>query len=199
MKKTFSPSCERNQQFILDVLKNIIKPTYKNLLEIGTGTGQHAVFMASSFPHLLWHTTDLKENHAGINMWIKDSNLKNISEPIEYESGRTDFPQVRADVVFTTNTLHIMSWKNVQMLINQFGNNLSHGVDIIIYGPFNYEGKFISESNANFDLWLKQQNPHSGIRDFELLDSLMNKVGIKLINDYCLPANNRILHYQKYV
>ena len=197
MNKPFSPSCERNQLFILDVLKKIIKPQQKNLFEIGTGTGQHAVFMAPHFLHLLWHTSDLKENHEGINMWINEYVHKNIARPIEYEVDQTCFPLIQIDVVYTTNTLHIMSWKNVQKLIKQMGENLSIGTDIIIYGPFNYAGKYTSDSNADFDQWLKQNNPYSAIRDFESIESLMLKADIRLEQDIPMPANNNILHFIK--
>jgi len=197
MNKPFSPSCERNQLFILDVLKKIIKPQQKNLFEIGTGTGQHAVFMAPHFLNLLWHTSDLKENHDGIKMWINEYKHKNIVRPIEYEVDQTNFPSIQIDVVYTTNTLHIMSWKNVQKLIKQMGESISIGADIIIYGPFNYAGKYTSDSNAEFDQWLKQNNPYSAIRDFELIKSLMIKADIRLEQDIPMPANNRILHFIK--
>ena len=197
MEKPFAPSCERNQEVILDALKSIIKPIDNNLLEIGSGTGQHAVYMAPHFPELFWHTSDLKENHAGINMWIDESNHENIVNPLEYQVGKTDFPMVNADVVFTTNTFHIMSWQNVQKLIKQLGKNLNNGADIIIYGPFNYDGQFTSKSNADFDVWLKQQNPLSGIRDFESILSLMIDSNMQLLADIKMPANNRILHFIK--
>ncbi len=197
MEKPNSPACERNQQPILDVLKTLIKPTDKNLLEIGSGTGQHTVFMAPNFQHISWHTSDLKENHAGINMWLDDANLKNTIKPVIYEAGKSDFPQVNADIVITINTLHIMSWQNVQSLIVQLGECLITGTTIIIYGPFNYDGKFTSDSNADFDVWLKQRNKHSGIRDFEMVVSHMLNAGINLVTDIEMPANNRMLHFLK--
>ncbi len=196
-KKPFAPSCERNQQVILDVLKRIIKSTDKNLLEIGSGTGQHAVFMVPHFPDLQWHTSDLKENHLGIDMWLEEANLNNISAPIVFESGNSDFPEMEIDIVFTTNTLHIMSWENVVNMIDQLGKNLKKGAKIIVYGPFNYNGNFTSESNAKFDVWLKDQEPHRGIRDFETVVNLMKKEGMILLEDIEMPANNRILYFIK--
>lgn len=197
MEKPHSPSCERNQQFILDVLKTIIKPSDSNLLEIGTGTAQHAVFMAPKFSHLNWQTSDLKINHAGINWMIDDSKIANIKRPLEYQANQTEFPQVNADIVYTANTLHIMSWRSVEVLIAQLGAHLKTGANIVIYGPFNYDGKFTSESNAKFELWLKQQNSQSGIRDFESIVSSFEKYNIRLISDIEMPANNRILHFMK--
>ncbi len=197
MEKPFSPSCERNQQVILEVLKTVVDPSDKNLLEIGSGTGQHAVFMAPKFMHLIWHTSDLIQNHDGIFMWMNESSANNIQKPIEYQAGKTQFPKVNVDIVYTANTLHIMSWENVQQLIIQLGESLLEGNQIFIYGPFKYGGKFTSESNANFDVWLKQQNYFSGIRDFESVVSLMLKAGMSLVSDIEMPANNRILHFVK--
>ena len=197
MTKPFAPSCERNQSVILDVLQSIITLDDKHLLEIGSGTGQHAVYMAPHFPHLNWHTSDLKENHAGIKMWLDEAKLDNISAPIIYESGKSDFPDIDVDIVFTTNTLHIMSWQNVKDLIKQLGEYLKKGAKIIIYGPFNYMGQFTSDSNAKFDVWLKQQETHRGIRNFEEILQLMAVVGIDLKQDIEMPANNRILYFVK--
>ena len=197
MEKPFAPSCQRNQQVILDVLKNTINSDHGNLLEIGSGTGQHAVFMAPHFSQLQWHTSDLLENHAGIKMWLADSASHNISLPIEFESGTSDFPDIDVDIVFTTNTLHIMSWQNVKTLIKQLGMHLKPGAQIVIYGPFNYKGQFTSGSNAQFDLWLKKQEQHRGIRDFESIVNLMSDAAIILKDDIEMPANNRILHFVK--
>ncbi len=197
MTKPFAPSCERNQTVILDVLKSIITNSDKHLLEIGSGTGQHAIFMAPNFPHMQWHTSDLKQNHAGINMWLDDAKLDNISAPIVYESGQSDFPDIDVDIVFTTNTLHIMSWQNVKNLIKQLGEKLKSGAKIIIYGPFNYNGRFTSESNAKFDVWLKEQELHRGIRNIENIVQLMADVDIGLEQDIEMPANNRILCFYK--
>lgn len=195
--KPNAPSCERNQRVILDVLKVIINSTDKHLLEIGSGTGQHAVFMAPHFKALQWHTSDLLENHSGINMWLNEANLDNISAPIVYQSGKSDFPNIDVDVVFTTNTLHIMSWPNVINVASQLGANLKKGAKIIIYGPFNYNGQFTSDSNAKFDVWLKEQETHRGVRNFEDIVQLMAENGIRLKQDIEMPANNRILYFIK--
>ncbi len=197
MEKPFSASCERNQGAILDVLKKIIKPSDRHLLEIGSGTGQHAVFMSPNFPKMEWHTADLLENHAGINRWLDGVNSKCITRPIHYEAGLTGFPSLMVDIVFTANTLHIMSWENAKTLMRQLGNNLKKNAQVVIYGPFNYGGEFTSGSNAKFDEWLKRQEPHRGIRDFELVVTRMTKAGFNLLDDCVMPSNNRILHFIK--
>ncbi|MBL4773424.1 MAG: DUF938 domain-containing protein [Alcanivoracaceae bacterium] len=197
MSKPFAPSCERNQGVILEVLKSIINTDDKHLLEIGSGTGQHAVFMAPYFSQLRWHTSDLLENHEGIKIWVTEAKYQNISAPIEYQAGESRFPDIDVDVVLTANTLHIMSWENVKEMIKQLGNHLKKGAQIVIYGPFNYGGQYTSESNAKFDVWLKNQEAHRGIRDFESIVDLMTKAGISLQDDMKMPANNRILHFVK--
>jgi len=197
MEKPYSPSCERNQQVILDRLKTVIQSKDKKLLEIGSGTGQHAVFMAAQMPQITWYTSDLLVNHPGIKLWLKDAATENIIYPIEYQAGKTQLPQVNADIVYTANTLHIMSWDNALSLIKQLGESLIVGTKIVIYGPFNYKGQFTSDSNANFDLELKKQNPQSGIRDFELVVENMLNENITLLEDIEMPANNRLLYFIK--
>jgi cyclopropane fatty-acyl-phospholipid synthase-like methyltransferase len=197
MQKPFAPSCERNQQVIFEVLRMQINTNDKNLLEIGSGTGQHAVFMANKLPNIQWYTADLLENHLGIQMWIDDAQLDNINSPIEYQAGLSSFPQVDADIIYTANTLHIMSWDNVKALIQQLGDSLKPNAKIIIYGPFNYKGEYTSESNAEFDIWLKKEGDHRAIRDFEKVVQQMQLANINLVDDIIMPANNRILIFNK--
>lgn len=194
--KPFAPACERNQQVILDVLEQVVTSSDHSLLEIGSGTGQHAVFMAPHFPHLRWQTSDLTENHAGIQMWLEAVPSPNLLPPIHYQAGVTEFPRQAYDVVFTANTLHIMSWSDVQAMIADWGS-LTQGARVVIYGPFNYQGQFTSDSNAQFEQWLKERNPESGIRDFEAVCDLMEQQALGLQNDVAMPANNRCLVFVK--
>ncbi len=197
MEKPFAPSCERNQNVILAQLQRIIKPHHQHLLEIGTGTGQHAVFMAPHFSPLQWHTSDLKNKHDGIQMWLDEQPSDNIHPPVEYQAGQSTFPSVDADVVFSVNTLHIMAWPNVMDLIKDLGKHLKMGAEVIFYGPFNYGGQYTSESNEEFDQWLKEQHPDSAIRNFEAVRDLMNEANIDLKQDIVMPANNRLLVFNK--
>lgn len=197
MIKPNAPSCERNQDAILAVLRTIIKPNDKHLFEIGSGTGQHAVYMAPYFPKIQWQTSDFSEKHEGINQWIHESQCQTIMPPIIYQSGLTKFPGIYIDIIYTANTLHIMSWEHVKSMIQQFGEHLKKGAQVVIYGPFNYDNQFTSESNAQFDLWLKDHDPQQGIRSFEKLIQLMHDSGMILKQDINMPANNRILHFKK--
>lgn len=194
-EKPFSQACERNQKPILEVLKQIIKADDKQLLELGSGTGQHAAYLAEKFPALKWHCSDLRENHAGIEMWTKE--ITNIEPPITYKVGETEFPRRDFDLVFTANTFHIMSWELCQKFICDCGEHLQSGSKVIIYGPFNYDGQYSSESNAQFDIWLKKRSELSAIRDFERVCKAFEELGFNLVKDFAMPANNRTLVFAK--
>lgn len=197
MEKPFSPACERNRVPILKVMQEIIIPQDQKLLEIGSGTGQHAVYLAPHFPHMIWVTSDVKVNHPGIQMWLDESGAPNIIGPGVFEVGRNDFPNGNFDIVFTANTFHIMSWNECEILMMMLGKNLREGARIMIYGPFNYKGSYTSLSNEAFDKELKTRNPLMGIRNFEDVVEGMKKNGLILLKDYEMPANNRLLVFNK--
>ena len=194
--KPFSESCEQNKQPILTVLKRYLL-NVKTLLEIGSGTGQHAVFFAGHFPSLTWMASDQLNYHDGIQKWLKESALSNIRGPVLLDVNQKNWPLDKMDAIFSANTVHIMSWSSVENLFSGIGDVLIEGGVFCLYGPFNYNGKFSSESNARFDLWLKQRDPMSGVRDFEALQLLAKKAGLEFVEDIEMPANNRILIWKK--
>ncbi len=194
--KPYSESCNQNRDAILKIIKPLFKDR-KNVLEIGSGTGQHAVYFAQKMPHLIWHTSDKKENHPGILAWMEEAALDNVRAPIALNVSRNEWPTHEIDAIFSANTAHIMSWPEVETLMAGVGEKLASNAPFILYGPFNYGGKFTSESNARFDQWLKNRDPLSGVRDFEKLDKLAKNVGMKLDNDFEMPANNRMLCWRK--
>ena len=194
--KPFSESCEQNKYPILAVLKEYFAVA-KTVLEIGSGTGQHAVFFAEQMPHLTWHTSDQARQHTGINMWLNDAARENIMAPLLLDVKQSTWPIKTVDAIFSANTVHIMGWPSVEKMFSGIGNVLKRDGVFCLYGPFNYAGQFSSESNARFDVWLKQRDPESGVRDFESLQQLANKVGLDLVKDIEMPANNRILVWKK--
>ena len=194
--KPFSESCEQNKQPILTVLKRYIA-NVKTVLEIGSGTGQHTVFFAEQFPHLTWLASDQLNYHDGIEQWLQESTLSNIRGPLLLDVNQKNWPLDKTDAIFSANTVHIMSWSSVESLFSGVGDVLIEGGVFCLYGPFNYNGQFSSESNARFDLWLKQRDPMSGVRDFEALQLLAGKAGLKFVEDIEMPANNRILIWKK--
>lgn len=197
MEKPYSAACERNKDPILHVLQQVIKPSDRRLLEVGSGTGQHAVYFAPHFPRLEWFPTDLSVNIPGMNLWFHEAKIPNIQKPVRLDVGKDDFPRLKFDVVFTANTFHIMHWKECKSFMKLLRNRLREGSRFLVYGPFKYEGKFTSESNANFDISLKERDPLMGIRAFEDVYSNMTKNGFDLLEDYEMPANNRILVFEK--
>jgi cyclopropane fatty-acyl-phospholipid synthase-like methyltransferase len=196
MKKP-ETACDRNQRPILEVLKEVISGENRSLFEIGSGTGQHAIFMAPHFPDIFWTTSDVVANAKLIKENLATAKIPNIKGPFQFEIGKDEFPRVPYDLIFTANTFHIMSWKNCKTLMKALGTRLREGSQVIIYGPFNYNGAFTSESNAAFDQMLKERNPESGIRAFEDVNKNMLKNGFTLYKDFEMPANNRTLVYTR--
>lgn len=197
MDKPFSAACERNKDAILEVLKETILPTDRRVLEVGSGTGQHAVYFAPHFPQIDWFPTDLSDKLAGMNLWFQEAKVQNIQRPVRLDVSKDDFPKLKFDVVFTANTLHIMHWKDCKSFMKLLGNRLRENSRVVFYGPFKYNGEFTSESNAEFDKTLKERDPLSGIRNFEDILSNMTKNGFEIVADYEMPANNRALVFNR--
>jgi len=196
LEKPYAPACDKNKKPILDVLKKVFdKPC--EVVEVGSGTGQHAVYFAENLPHLIWQPTDQSVYLSGISLWVDAAGLKNIRAPLELDVRQNDWPVERVEALFSANTLHIMSWKSVEIFYERLGCYLQSGAKFCSYGPFNINGQFTSESNATFDQWLKERDPLSGIRDLEALVALGEKVGLILEENRPLPANNRLLVWRK--
>lgn len=197
MEKPYSAACDRNKEPILEVLKEIILPTDRRVLEIGAGTGQHAVYFAPHFPQVDWFPTDLSDKLAGMKIWFEEAKIPNIQKPVRLDVAKDDFPKLKFDVVFTANTFHIMHWKDCKSFMKLLGHRLRENSRVVIYGPFKYNGEYTSESNAQFDLTLKERDPLSGIRNYEDVLSNMEKNGFELVVDYDMPANNRLLVFNR--
>ena len=168
-----------------------------SILEIGGGTGQHAVHFARALPHLVWQPTDLPENLPGMRLWFADANLPNLTPPLELDVCRDPWPVARADGAFSANTAHIMAWTAVECLFRGVGRVLEPGGAFCLYGPFSYGGQHTSPSNTEFDRWLRQRDPASGVRDFDDLDRLARANGLRLLRDCPMPVNNRTLVWVK--
>lgn len=198
--KPFSQACENNKAPIFQVLQNVFTEAV-TVWEIGSGTGQHACHFAGQLPHLAWQPTDLAENIAGMQMWLDEAALANINPPLILDVTEPvwllgDFA---IDALFTANTLHIMAWHSVQLFFSGLAKHLNAGAKVCIYGPFNYQQCYTSESNAQFDQWLKSRDPLSGIRDFEAVAALALQAGLVLQDDVAMPANNRLLVFVKHI
>ena len=194
--KPFSESCVQNREPILAVLRELFADR-SHVLEVGSGTGQHAVYFGAELPHLRWQTADVPQHHAGIRLWLAKAGLANVLPPLALDVNQTDWRSGRYDAVFSANTLHIMSWPEVEKFFEGVSEILKSGGILAVYGPFNYNGAFTSESNARFDAWLKARDPASGVRDFEAVDALARAQGLHLQQDIAMPANNRTLVWRK--
>jgi len=194
--KPFSESSAENREPILSVLREVFA-NCSEVLEIGSGTGQHAVYFGAELSHLSWQTADLPQHHAGIRMWLNEAALPNVLAPIALDVNRSDWLERRYDAVFSANTLHIVSWPEVEKLFAGVGTVLQPGGVLAIYGPFNYNGQFTSPSNARFDQWLKDRDPASGVRDFEAVDALARQQNLILQRDIAMPVNNRTLVWRR--
>ena len=192
----FSEACERNKDPILEILKFAFNNN-KNVLEIGSGTGQHAVYFAENLPHLIWQTSDLNEKLPGITERINSQGPENVKLPIELNVCNHPWPIELVDAIFSANTLHIMPSENVVHFFNRVGEVLSDQGVLCIYGPFKYKGEYTSESNMKFDQWLKNRDPKSGIRDFETINKLAEEQCLTLLRDHKMPANNQCIVWRK--
>lgn len=190
-ERPFAPACERNKEPILAVLREHFADR-SHVLEVGSGTGQHAVHFAARLPHLVWQTSDRAENLPGVRAWLDHAQLPNTPAPLELDV-TGDWPAQRFDAVFSANTLHIMSWSEVETFFARLADVLAPDAVLVIYGPFRYGGQHTSASNAAFEASLQAAAPHRAIRDFEAVDALAQGLGLTLIEDHAMPANNRTL------
>jgi SAM-dependent methyltransferase len=194
--KQFSPSCERNQAPILAVLQEVL-PTRGTVLEIGSGTGQHAAYFAANFPHLIWQPSDLPENFPSIRAWSAEAALPNLREPLALDLLSREHLQLSAHAVVCINTIHIVSWSGVENLFAYAGRVLPAAGAFYVYGPYRYANRPLEPSNEAFDQWLKARDPASGIRDFAAVDALAAQNGLRLAGDRAMPANNRSIWWIK--
>ena len=194
--KPYSEACERNKIPILEILKRLfIKPGL--ILEIGSGTGQHAVYFSKHLPHLTWQTSDLTIHHTGIQHWLNDAKLQNVLPPLPLDVQLNDWPVDRVDGVYAANVAHIMTWQEVVKMFIAIAKILKPQSIFCLYGPFKYDKKFTSKSNTQFDSMLKKQHQHMGIRNLDEIIEITNKIGLYLIEDNTMPANNQLLVWQK--
>lgn len=191
MDKPFSPACERNREPILAVLREHFAGRTR-VLEIGSGTGQHAVHFAAALPDVAWQASDRAANLPGIRQWLAEAALPNTPAPLELDVVGA-WPDRRYDAVFSANTLHIMAWEDVAHMFAALPGVLADDAVVVVYGPFRYGGRHTSDSNAAFDARLRGEAPHQGVRDFERVDALARGAGLVLAEDRAMPANNRCL------
>lgn len=196
LDKPHAPATERNREPILGVLRRHFADRH-HVLEIGSGTGQHAIHFAAALPHLIWQTSEQPQYLPGIRLWLAEAQLPNTPEPVALDVNAPPALSRRYDAIFSANTLHIMSWPEVERLFALLPSLMTSGALFCCYGPFNYGGRFTSASNAQFDAALKLDDPRRGIRDIEAVDALAHNAGLVMIEDAEMPANNRCITWRR--
>jgi SAM-dependent methyltransferase len=196
--KQFSPSCERNKDFILPVLQEVL-PAVGTVLEVGSGTGQHAAFFAAHLPQLVWQPTDLPGNFPSIRAWAAEAGLANLRAPLKLDllASAERWPVSSAAAVVCINTVHIVAWKGVENLFAGAGRVLAPGGVLVVYGAYRYATRPLEPSNETFDQWLKARDPASGVRDFEAVNALAQQNALVLSGDRAMPGNNRSIWWIK--
>ncbi|MGO3127147.1 MAG: DUF938 domain-containing protein [Luteimonas sp.] len=199
--RSFSPACERNRAPILEVLRTQFEQR-RQVLEIGSGTGQHAVHFAAAMPWLRWQTSERPAHLSGIAAWLDEAALPNTPAPLALDVTQAAWPASTAadgrfDAAFTANTLHIMGWPEVEACFAGLDRVLADDATLVVYGPFNVDGAHTSDSNRDFDDWLKARDPRSGLRDLEAVDALASRIGLRLQDDVAMPSNNRCLVWRR--
>ncbi len=192
----FSQACENNKQPILDVIAPLLEG-HESVLEIGSGTGQHAAYFAAAMPGLTWRPTELEANLPTLLPRCECYEGANLSAPVALDVCARPWPVAVPSALFTANTLHIMPWSAVESLFDWLADNAPPDVLLLVYGPFNYDGRYTSDSNARFDDRLRARDPDSSIREFEAVDALARSAGLGLTADTAMPANNRLLAWQR--
>ncbi len=195
--KPHSASCERNRDPILDVLRTQFSDR-RHVLEIGSGSGQHAVHFAAALPQLIWQTSDRAQHLPGIGAWLQDAALPNTPPTLTLDVASGPWPATRFDAIYSANTLHIMAWAEVQELFARLPTITTSDAKLAVYGPFNTAGHYTSDSNAAFDRSLRATAAHMGIRDVEAVDALARRAGFTLLAGIAMPANNLCRVWQRH-
>jgi len=189
-------AADRNKEPIRQALASLL-PEQGNVLEIGSGTGKHAVYFARHFQHLHWYTSDLPENHSAIRSNLEKAPLDNLAGPLLLDVSQDQWPSVQVQAVYTSNTCHIMAWEEVLAMFRGVSCMLPAGGRFLIYGPFNLGGKFTSESNRVFDADLRNRAAHMGVRDLGALEAMAAPLGLTLATRMNMPANNMLLCWNR--
>ncbi len=199
MNKPFAPACEENQSPILHILAPLFADRTQ-VLEVGSGTGQHAVHFAAAMPQLTWQTSDVDAHLHGIRLWLAEADQGNLPPPLALDVDgpwpQPD-PDHPFDAVFSANTAHIMSFAQVERVFLQVGALLDAGAPFALYGPFSVDGRHTSQSNADFDAMLRARDPLSGVRDLRDLQRVADAAGLELEVNHAMPVNNRTLVWHK--
>ncbi|MEQ8662510.1 MAG: DUF938 domain-containing protein [Gammaproteobacteria bacterium] len=196
MDKPFIPAAENNKHAILAAITPWLRAV-EDVLEVGAGSGQHAVHFAARLPWLRWQASDLPARLPGIRAWVDEAALPNLPPPCALDVAVTPWPVGGCGALYAANLVHFMAWPDVAAFFAGAAAALRPGAPLLLYGPFNYGGRYVSEGNRRLDAWLAAHDPAFAIRDFEALAALAARCGFELCEDAALPANNRLLVWRR--
>lgn len=192
---SWSDAAERNSAPIAEVLAQWL-PESARVLEIGSGTGQHAVCFAHRLKPGVWQASDRREYLTDLSERIRRE-ADQLPPPIELDVVDSPWPPGPWDAVFSANTLHIMPWENTPVLLESSARVLAAGGLLVIYGPFHDRGRFDTESNRRFDQSLRMRDPAMGLRDAREIAAIAKRAGLRPEAEIAMPANNRTLIFRK--
>jgi cyclopropane fatty-acyl-phospholipid synthase-like methyltransferase len=196
MEYVVSDAAERNKEPILQIIAPILSQT-RRVLEIGSGTGTHALHFSAHLPHLIWQPSDTGEYLPMLRERLEREGGANLLPAIELDVRNHPWPVEEVDAIYSANTLHIMSWTSVHDFLKGVGNSLREQGLLCVYGPFRYGDRYTSDSNAKFDRFLQNRDPDSGLRDAHEVDRLAREQGLALLADHAMPANNQLRIWQR--
>lgn len=195
--RRFAPATERNRGPILALLTRVLPPAGR-VLEIASGTGEHAVFFSRHLPHLTWQPTDPDAAaRASIVAWTAEAALPNVADPLALDASQPNWPIDRADAVLAVNMVHISPWAATVGLLGGAARVLPTGAPLLLYGPYKRDGQHTAPSNAAFDQNLRRQNPAWGVRDLEIVVETADAAGLSLAEIAPMPANNLGLVFRR--
>lgn len=193
MAKRFAPAAERNKHALVDVLRRVL-PASGTVLEIASGTGQHAAFFSAELPGLTWQPSDPSEEaRSSIASWVEDEGRANLLPPLTLDARQQAWPIERADAVVCINMIHITPFQATEGLFEGASRLLLRSAPLVTYGPYRLHGEHTAASNEAFDASLRGRDPSWGVRDVDELSEVARRTGFELSESVSMPANNMTL------
>ena len=195
--RRYAPAAERNRGPILEVLRRLV-PHGARVLEVASGTGQHAAFFAAGLPATRWQPSEGDPCAlASIAAWAESEGASNVSEPVVVNAASPDWPVGAFDVVYCSNLVHIAPWSCTLGLLRGAQRHLPPGGLLVLYGPFRVDGRHTSESNVAFDRGLRAQDPRWGVRDLREIEEKAAERDLSFREKVAMPANNLVVVFER--
>ncbi|HTU62958.1 MAG TPA: DUF938 domain-containing protein [Polyangiales bacterium] len=192
------PAPERNKAPILEVLQRALPSQGGRLLEVASGSGQHAAYFARALPAWTWLPSDVDpRNLASVAAYVEEAALPNLLPPLALDVCAEAWPVGELDALFNANMIHIAPWECCEGLLRGAGRYLRAGGVLVLYGPFRIGGDHTAPSNYEFDLDLRRRDPRWGVRDLETVAELARSLGLEHRETVAMPANNQCVVFER--